>query len=141
MIVHGPGGSGKSALMARAIQAAGETAPNAVLIQRFIGASPASVGLRALLGGLCQEIARAYGQPEALPEGEMKELIAAFAERLAFASAERPLSVFIDALDQLVSQDGAMPFEWLPPTLPPSVRLVVSVLDGAGQAELQRRLS
>jgi hypothetical protein len=139
LIVHGPGGSGKSALMARAIQAAGETAPNSVLIQRFIGASPASVGLRALLGGLCQEIARAYGQPEALPEGEMKELIDAFAERLAFASAEQPLSVFIDALDQLVSQDGAMPFEWLPPTLPAAVRLVVSVLDGAGQAELQRR--
>ena len=140
LIVHGPGGSGKSALMARAIQTVGETHPHAVLIQRFIGASPDSVGLRALLGGLCQEIARAYGQPEALPEGDMKELIAALAERLGYADAERPLLVFIDALDQLVSHDGAMPFEWLPERLPPAVRLVISVLDGCDFEALQRRL-
>ena len=139
LVLHGPGGSGKSALLARAIEIARTAHSDTVRVQRFIGASPASVGLRALLGGLCLEIARAYGQPEALPEGEMRELIAAFAERLAYATPERPLIVFIDALDQLVSQDGTLPFEWLPQTLPPHVRLVLSVLDGADWAVFQRR--
>ncbi len=139
LVIHGPGGTGKSALMARAMAAAHAAHPEAVVVQRFIGASPASVSLRALLSGLCQEIARAYEQSEALPEDDMKKLMAAFAERLGSADAERPLFVFIDALDQLVSQDGVQPFEWLPSALPPYTRLVASVLDGPAWTELQQR--
>jgi len=139
LVIHGPDGSGKSTLLAQAIAAARTAHPKAVVVQRFIGASPASVSLRVLLSSLCQEIARAYSQPETLPEGDMKALIAAFAERLDQADTERPLFVFIDALDQLVSQDEAQPFEWLPETLPPVTRLVVSVLEGPAWAELQQR--
>jgi len=42
------------------------------------------------------------------------------------ATEERPLIVFIDALDQLTNANNARGLAWMPASLPPHVRLVVS---------------
>lgn len=143
LVVFGASGTGKSALMARAAQQAAER-PNAEIALRFIGGTPESSDGRALLLSLCQQIARRYGDGEApisqaggygrsdTPKAEdalpsdYRELVEEFQRQLSRATAERPLIVFIDALDQLSDFDGARKLLWLPYELPEHVSLVVS---------------
>ena len=62
LAVWGESGSGKSALLARAVQQAQERlGDRAVQISRFIGATPESSNGRALLESLCHQVTRAYG--------------------------------------------------------------------------------
>ena len=62
LAIVGAGGTGKSALMARAIQQTQESHPKAEIVYRFIGATPGSSDGRSLLDSLCREISRRYGQ-------------------------------------------------------------------------------
>lgn len=155
LAVYGAPGSGKSALMGRAAQEARERRPDAQHVLRFIGATPDSSDGRALLGSLCREIARRYREAEAPAPGDepglldeatvpsdYQELVEDFAKRLTLASAERPLIVFLDALDQLSETGGARGLAWLPAQLPEHVRLVVSAMgreratgDGVGPVD------
>ena len=141
LAVHGASGSGKSALMARAVERAREEHPNSQYVVRFVGATPESSDGRALLRNLCREIARRYREAEvAAPEDpglldeatvptDYRELAEDFPKRLSLASAARPLVIFLDALDQLSDAEGARGLAWLPAELPEHVRIVVSALD------------
>jgi WD40 repeat protein len=68
----------------------------------------------------------------------------AFQERLSTATVEHPLVLFVDALDQLSGGDPAREARWLPPELPPHVKVIVSTIDdgqllpGGLQVRLQR---
>ena len=53
----------------------------------------------------------------------------AFRERLKVATRRQPLVLFIDALDQLAASDPARDVTWLPPELPPHVKVIVSTTD------------
>jgi NACHT domain- and WD repeat-containing protein len=126
--IVGEPGSGKSALMARAIEQAQEAHSDALVVYRFIGATPASSDGRALLDSLCRQITKAYdGDPSTIPS-EYNDLAVEFGKRLELAKAERPLIVVLDALDQLAGM--ARGLSWLPAALPANVRLVVSTLPG-----------
>lgn len=59
---------------------------------------------------------------------EMKELQEDFISCLHFASAEEPLFIFLDSLDQFGPEDNARKLAWLPTVLPSHVKLVVSTL-------------
>ena len=133
LAVAGVSGSGKSALVAKAAEEAEQT--GAALVRRFIGATPESSDGRALLASLCQEISWRYG-PEQPAPADYRELVEELPRRLALATAERPLIVFLDALDQLSDAEGARSLVWLPAELPPNVRVVVSALraDPASEA-------
>ena len=127
VVVHGPSGSGKSAVMARASTLAAQTS-GAVVIRRFIGASPdSSIGV-SLLRSLCREIAAAYSTASDEP-GELDELATAFRRRLELATAERPLIVFLDAVNELPAADPASALTWLPETIPPHSRIVLSSIE------------
>lgn len=121
LVVHGPSGSGKSAIMAVASEGAS-------VVRRFVGATPeASSGIR-LLQSLCHEIAARCGV-DGKRVVTFDEAAALFGQRLALATRERPLVVFIDALDQLAAGDPAATLAWLPSDLPPYCRVVVSSTD------------
>jgi len=141
LTVWGESGCGKSALMARAIEEAKEAYPQAVVMSRFIGATPESSSGRALLHSLCQEIGRAYGGDESTIPSDFKGLLAEFPKRLALATSERPLLLFLDALDQLSDADRARNLVWLPLELPTNVRLVTSTTPGECLAALEGRLA
>lgn len=128
LVIYGPAGSGKSALMAKAALDADKSFPNAVRLRRFIGVTPPSVDARSLLHGLCEELGQMFRNPADVPL-EYRELVSAFRERLGWATADRPVVVFLDAVDQLSESDNARSLVWLPRQLPPHVRLVVSVLN------------
>jgi hypothetical protein len=128
----GPSGSGKSSLMAQAIEEAGDASGfSGVVIYRFIGVTSSSSNPYRLLGQVCEEIAGAYDTslPALLQEGEDDKKLATyeglsqlFPRCLALATGGKPLLIFLDALDQLQSHR----FDFLPRTLPPFVRIVVS---------------
>lgn len=58
----------------------------------------------------------------------MKELLEDFTSCLHFASAEEPLFIFLDSLDQFGPEDNARQLAWLPTVLPSHVKLAVSTL-------------
>ena len=129
LVVHGISGSGKSALLAKATQ----DLANRELICRYIGATPASSDILSLLEGLCNEITLRYGGKGSTMQMEYTELVVEFPNRLALATAEKPLVVFLDALDQLPHSDHGEDLAWLPAQLPEHARLVVSTLEGRSQ--------
>jgi hypothetical protein len=117
-------------LLARAAQLVD---PGCLVLQRYLGVTPAASSLRALLTDLCREIAAHLGSQIA-PPTDLRELAAEWSRRLEQAAAGRPVVLFLDALDQLSSADDAHTLFWLPRPLPPGVKLVASVLEAEGEA-------
>lgn len=133
LAVVGDPGSGKSSLLAKAVKDAreeGEKPPGAVIVERYIGATPESSDIRALLSSVAQEIANQYERP--VPEANDYQGVVRELRRLLdeAPSAERPLWLVLDALDQLSSGQRAQELIWLPAAPPPHVAIVVSTLDG-----------
>lgn len=58
--------------------------------------------------------------------GDYKGIVAHFEALLQKASSDRPLYLFLDAIDELSPEDGALGLSWLPLHLPPHVKMVVS---------------
>ena len=138
LVVHGPGGTGKSFILARAaLDAAAQKAPPVILL-RFIGGVAGNETLTQLLDGLMRRIASAYGQ-QAQAWQNTEELVAEFHGTLALATARKRLTLFIDAVDQLDGDDDAWDLEWLPAELPPHVRFVISTRGGETLAAARRR--
>lgn len=140
LAVWGESGSGKSALMAKAIADCESRIADREIVFRFIGATPASSDGRSLLESLCRQITRTYGGDEAAIPTDYRELVKEFSERLKLATPQKPLIVFLDALDQLSDADHARNLIWLPAELPEHVRLVVSTLPGECKTAIERKL-
>ncbi len=92
-----------------------------------------------LLRSLCQELRGRNAIPDRLPT-DIQELTQEFRRLFNAATAERPIILFLDALDQLSDADNSEQLFWLPyGELPPNVKIVVSCLsdrdeqDPAGQ--------
>ena len=132
LVVWGYGGSGKSALLAKAIEGARAARratadpPGAILLHRFIGATPKSADVRSLLQDLFDAIGAAYQLEGEMPS-DFNELVRAFRERLEAAGSKRPLLLFIDSLDQLSTTYGTQGFTWLPTDLPEGVWIIASI--------------
>jgi hypothetical protein len=129
LILLGGGGSGKSALLARAAQESVHQAERsgAIVLQRYIGGVPGAESLMTTLTGLTADIASLYGQPEPPTPENAKTLAGGFQAALGHATAGRPLILYLDALDQLDQSDSAWMLEWLPKELPEHVHVVTSV--------------
>ena len=84
---------------------------------------------------ICRQIDRAYDVDKELPPVGDPGFIAAFEERLALATSNQPLIIFIDALDQIKGN-----IRWLPKALPSHVHLVVSTAPGSIKEKLDGQL-
>jgi len=139
LIIHGSGGIGKSSLMARAYLNAIESLPDStVKVARFIGAVPGSNSLMTLLIDLTADIAEAYGWRVPIIPKDMDAARQAFKDVLSPNTCdlflgpdrERPLVLFLDALDQLEQSEEVALLEWLPQILHEHARVVVSIRSG-----------
>jgi len=131
LIMHGPSGSGKTALLAYVAQrpflhTADLEGVSPLILTRFIGAHPESSTLRGLMTSLCRELrvhfpivsiatlrdTQQESGPEPLP-GSVIELTKEFYAQLGRATKNRPIYVFLDAVDQLEATDEARYADWL----------------------------
>lgn len=64
-------------------------------------------------------------------QGDLKRLVSEFHASLQGVRPDRPLVIYIDALDQFSAGNAARELFWLPKILPDSVKLVVSTLEEA----------
>jgi hypothetical protein len=126
--------------LAKAIEKARQNRTGAEVLFRFVGATPASSDIRALLESRYRQVSRQYEAEESHIPAEYKELAEDLPMRLALAKEGSPLLLFIDALDQLGDAHNARSLTWLPADLPPHVRFVVSTLPGECQAALEKKL-
>jgi hypothetical protein len=132
----GASGSGKSSVMAKMIQETEDRFPDAVVVYRFIGATSTSSNLISLLQSVGGQVAEAFGTSlEAIAgEGsekalhELSSLSEVFKKCLALGTTEKPVYIFLDALDQLSDNETAGSLYWIPSELPENTRLVVSAL-------------
>ncbi len=137
--IYGEGGSGKSALVAFALEQARKEHSQAKIVFRFIGATLNSADGLALLEDLCRQVTRIYGGDEAVPT-TYQELVEEFPKRLALATSDTPLILFLDSLDQLSAAHHARSLIWLPADLPENVRLIVTTRPGEYLVALRNKL-
>ncbi|MCB2231719.1 tetratricopeptide repeat protein [bacterium] len=125
LVIHGASGCGKTALLARAAQ---EVAPERHPIVRFIGVTPHTSDIRSLLSSLCQELRERHPIDSPLPT-EYQPLAQELLQHLNAATAEEPVILFLDALDQLADSDDGRSLHWLPTDLlPEHAKVIVSCL-------------
>jgi hypothetical protein len=132
----GASGSGKSSVMAKATLEAEKNNTNALIVYRFIGTSSRSSNIISLLQSVCEQIAGAFGTNMIALAGEGQEkslydlngLAGLLKKCLALGTAQKPVIMFLDALDQLTDSDNAKSLNWLPQELPEHARLIVSAL-------------
>jgi hypothetical protein len=132
----GDSGSGKSSVMAKAILEAGNNYKDALIVYRFIGTSSSSSNIISLFQSVCGQIAVAFGTKMETLAGEGREkslydlngLTEILKKCLALGTAQKPVLVFLDALDQLSDSDNAKSLYWLPLEIPEHARMVVSSL-------------
>ena len=99
-----------------------------VLILRFLGTTPNSSSIIPLLSSLCKQVTFLYEQPNDEIPDELSPLVSHLKKLICCATKEKPLVLILDSLDQLSGADGAHQLAWLPTSLPPYVRLIVSTL-------------
>ncbi len=136
LVVHGEGGCGKSSLMAEVLRPLESESGSGLVLARFVGATPGSADGRTLLTSLCEELGRVSGDTTPVPT-DLTDLASEFARRLTQIAAERPVRVLVDSLDQLGGP--ARSLTWIPRSLPPGVRMVLSTRSGQTLDPLRHR--
>jgi hypothetical protein len=134
----GESGSGKSSVMAEAIKqcSARKDGVDKLVVYRFLGTTSASSTVISLLQSVCGQVAEEFNTSLGKLAGEGRKdslhdlftMSEIFRQCLELASAEKPVVVFLDALDQLSDTDNAQALSWMPAELPFNAKLIVSAL-------------
>ncbi|XP_076461539.1 uncharacterized protein LOC143294026 [Babylonia areolata] len=131
VIVHGPSGSGKSALMAKVAQLSKRWVPGSVCVVRFLGTTPSSSNIRDTLVSVITQVLKLYNlqPPPGLDLGVDYHYLVLYFRALLWRINSRatPLFLLLDSVDQLLSADYAHLLTWLPKLVPPNVYLLVSM--------------
>lgn len=101
-----------------------------VIITRFLGTTPDSSSIYPLLKSLSHQISHNYEKSIDNIPLELSNLTNHFKKLLESASAEKPLFIFLDSLDQLSPINSAHSLSWMPVNLPKNVKIIVSTLTG-----------
>ncbi len=136
LVLTGASGIGKTTLLVRTVETTTKILPDAI-IKRYIGGVSGIGTTSALLQSILAEVITKYAPSNRTIPTTLDDLIAQFPSFLALATAERPLILIVDALDQL--QDSPNITRWLPNTLPAHVHVIVSLLPGAAMTQSQNR--
>ncbi|MCJ7754546.1 MAG: DUF4062 domain-containing protein, partial [Thermoanaerobaculales bacterium] len=138
LVVLGESGSGKSALLANWVSGWRVSHPDDLVVMHFIGGTPHSSDWMAMLRRIMGELARRFGIAEEIPD-QPEALRVAFTNFLHMAAARGRAVIIFDALNQLEDRQGALDLAWLPPVVPPNVRMIVSSLPGRPLEALHER--
>lgn len=151
LILSGPPGSGKSAILAHWVKESWKGAggrmksdSGLLVLPRFIGASTNSVSLHRLLGNICEELRVHFQlteestggqgvQPMEIPADPV-QVLQKWPKFLEAAAEKGRVVIVLDAINQLDRSADPMRLYWLPRDLPGNVRIIVSALDHGKKA-------
>jgi nephrocystin-3 len=135
LVVLGPSGIGKSALLANWAGRYRSARPERPLVEYYVGASTESTDWRQLVVGVLGQL----GVPVPKSATNAEALRVAFAGGLQRVAASGGCVLILDAINQLDDREGALDLAWLPPSLPQNVRVIVATLEGRALLECRRR--
>ena len=137
LVVLGPAGSGKSALLANCARVRSFNRPDEYQLLHFCGlVEPASVA--ALIFRVCGELKRRFGL-EGSVSRDPAELKAQFPDWLAKAAGRGRILLLLDGVDLLEEDGQAFNLDWIPADLPSAVRLVLSINRAEGREAVAAR--
>lgn len=125
VVVVGPSGAGKSTLLALWSQQLEREQPDIPAVVHFVGATIGSFDPERAARRVIEELSSVSGSGGGVPLGS-EEIRTELPYRLA-AIRDGRVVIIIDGVDQF---DGDTGLNWIPPTLPSNVRLVVSARSG-----------
>ena len=144
LLLSGPGGSGKSSVMAEAARRT--EGPGTKTLLRFIGLTSVATDPESLVNSICLELAECLGRTfdSFLEDEDGKEpdlhdprMLRKFLVNILAAVPEgKPVALFLDALDQVEGGARSTLASMLPSELPASVCIVASALP-EWEAELE----
>lgn len=122
-VLYGKSGSGKSSIIAKAIEEAEKTHN---VIYRFVGATSYSSSTTSLIKSIFNQLDISIKNETSF--NSKNETFEEFSLRIKnkILSINNPVVIFIDAVDQLTHNDT---FLWLPEILPSNVKIVISALN------------
>jgi tetratricopeptide (TPR) repeat protein len=129
LVLTGESGAGKSALLANWAAGWRDTHPNEPFLMHFVGGTAQGSDWMAMLRRIMGELARRFDIEEEIPD-RPDALRVGFANFLAGAAARGRCVVVLDAVDRLDGSPDAPDLGWLPPSIPPNVRWIVSTQPG-----------
>ena len=144
MVIVGPSGVGKSALMAKAVEQARAVAEG-YIVCRFIGSRVGENSTPGLLRSVWTQLLeaarnqRTSSEDSALPDVPERDddVQLNFIELLRAVSCRRPIVLFFDALDQLDDSTSPGALMWLPRQVPKNTHIVVSTIPGQVLSQLR----
>jgi ABC-type dipeptide/oligopeptide/nickel transport system ATPase component len=136
--VIGESGSGKTSVLAKVVSylLRKHKKKSTVIAYRFLGTTSKSSNVINLMQSVAGQIAQEFGTDLKTIAGlenekslnEVYGMSEVLKKCLALATAEKPVIVLLDALDQLSETDNAKVLHWLPKDLPENVRFIISSL-------------
>lgn len=141
--VLGDSGAGKTALLANWIEHYSAIHPDDFIISHFIGSTSQSTNWDAMLRRFMGEFKKRFNIDRDIPE-KPYQMRSSFANWLHIVSGKGikqgvRIILVIDAVNQLEDRDGAIDLAWLPLSLPPNVRIILSTLPGRPLNEIKKR--
>ncbi|MBD3352549.1 MAG: DUF4062 domain-containing protein, partial [Candidatus Lokiarchaeota archaeon] len=125
LVLYGKGGTGKSTLIAKAMQESVLKYKQSNIVLRHLGITPESSNINSLIEGLYEKISNMYDiKTESFINS--KELYSEFQRILKLIPDKKPLILFIDSLDQLSELSRSENMSWLPFKLPGNLHIVVT---------------
>jgi nephrocystin-3 len=133
LLLTGESGLGKSAALARFVRDFRKQHPDVFVLPHFVGASPRTTSLPAMLCRLTDELQREFNLT--LPKANSsEEILRAFIIALTSLPESARVVLVFDALNQLDADTRANTLVWLPEKLPANVRVLCSAATGPQQA-------
>ena len=138
LVITGDPGSGKSALLAHWSARFQMDHPGIPVISHFVGAGTFGSEMTAMLHHVMHDLREQLAIPEE-PTENAEELANQFLSWMTWLRRQRVV-IIVDALNQI--RQGVSPNEllgWVPPQLPPTVRILLSTLEGPILDEVRSR--
>jgi tetratricopeptide (TPR) repeat protein len=135
LIIYAESGSGKSSLVSFWCQQRRRRDPEAFIVEHYVGIGAGAADHYAIMRHVMSEIRERFSRTEEIPS-KPEELEAQFGNWLGF-TVGAPMLLVIDGVNQLTGR--ALELHWLPPVMPPGVKLIITSTVEQTLVDLRRR--
>ncbi len=122
LVIYAESGSGKSSLVSFWCELQRSLRPELPIVEHYVGIGAGSSDHLAIMRHVMEEIQERFERADAVPS-KPEQIEREFANWLGFAVG-KPLVIVIDGINQLTGR--ALDLRWLPPVMPPGVKLIIT---------------